>query len=79
MGQYSVYTRDIKRWNLTSWQLLSDNSEIQGTVSETTISYDYLLFAVGAEVQTFGIPGVKEHSCFMKELHDAERVNTVLI
>jgi len=53
-----------------------DNSEIQGTVSETTISYDYLLFAVGAEVQTFGIPGVKEHSCFMKELHDAERMQT---
>lgn len=52
----------------------SDNSEIQGAVSSTTIPYDYLVYAVGAEVQTFNIPGVKEHACFMKELHDAERM-----
>ncbi|KAH7926603.1 NDE2, mitochondrial external NADH dehydrogenase [Leucogyrophana mollusca] len=52
----------------------SDNSEIQGQVSSTTIPYDYLVYAVGAETQTFGIPGVKEHACFMKELHDAERM-----
>ncbi|KAL0958838.1 hypothetical protein HGRIS_014155 [Hohenbuehelia grisea] len=51
-----------------------DNSEIQGEVTTTTISYDYLVYAVGAEVQTFGIPGVREHACFMKELHDAERM-----
>jgi NADH:ubiquinone reductase (non-electrogenic) len=43
-------------------------------VSSTTIPYDYLVYAVGAETQTFGIPGVKEHACFMKELHDAERM-----
>jgi NADH dehydrogenase FAD-containing subunit len=51
-----------------------DLSEIKGTVSSTTIPYDYLVFAVGAEVQTFGIPGVQEKACFMKELADAERV-----
>jgi hypothetical protein len=53
---------------------LLDNSAIHGQVSSTTIPYDYLVFAVGAETQTFGIPGVKEHACFMKELSDAERV-----
>ncbi|KAF8880564.1 hypothetical protein BD779DRAFT_1548969 [Infundibulicybe gibba] len=52
----------------------TDNSEIQGTVSSTTIPFDYLVYAVGAEVQTFGIPGVKENACFMKELADAERM-----
>ncbi|KAF7968064.1 hypothetical protein HWV62_32093, partial [Athelia sp. TMB] len=52
----------------------SDNSEIHGEVSSTTIKYDYLVYAVGAEVQTFGIKGVQEYSCFMKELHDAERM-----
>ncbi|KAJ6551433.1 pyridine nucleotide-disulfide oxidoreductase-domain-containing protein [Mycena capillaripes] len=51
-----------------------DNSDIQGSVSSTSISYDYLVYAVGAEVQTFGIPGVQEHACFMKELHDAEKM-----
>ena len=52
----------------------ADTSEIQGLVSTTTVNYDYLVFAVGAEVQTFNIPGVKEHGCFMKELEDAEHV-----
>ncbi|KAJ6598480.1 pyridine nucleotide-disulfide oxidoreductase-domain-containing protein [Mycena vulgaris] len=51
-----------------------DNSDIQGSVSSTTIPYDYLVYAVGAEVQTFGIPGVQENACFMKELHDAEKM-----
>ncbi|TFK47303.1 NDE2, mitochondrial external NADH dehydrogenase [Heliocybe sulcata] len=51
----------------------SDNSEVQGQVWSTTIPYDYLVYAVGAETQTFNIPGVAEHACFMKELHDAER------
>ncbi|THH01026.1 hypothetical protein EW026_g1606 [Hermanssonia centrifuga] len=52
----------------------ADNSEVQGLVSTTTMKYDYLVYAVGAETQTFNIPGVREHSCFMKELDDAEKV-----
>ncbi|KIK01192.1 hypothetical protein K443DRAFT_678656 [Laccaria amethystina LaAM-08-1] len=52
----------------------ADNSEIKGQVSTTTIPYDYLVYAVGAEVQTFNIPGVKENACFMKELADAENM-----
>ncbi|KAJ4474405.1 pyridine nucleotide-disulfide oxidoreductase-domain-containing protein [Lentinula aciculospora] len=51
-----------------------DDTEIKGEVSHTTIPYDYLVHAVGAEVQTFGIPGVQEKACFMKELGDAEIV-----
>lgn len=52
----------------------SDESGVTGLVSSTTLPYDYLVYAVGAETQTFGIPGVKEHACFMKELHDAEKM-----
>jgi NADH:ubiquinone reductase (non-electrogenic) len=52
----------------------SDTSDIKGLTSSTTIGYDYLVFAVGAETQTFGIPGVKEHAVFMKELQDAEKM-----
>ncbi|EPQ51528.1 FAD/NAD P-binding domain-containing protein [Gloeophyllum trabeum ATCC 11539] len=54
----------------------SDTSDIQGQVWSTTIPYDYLVYAVGAETQTFNIPGVAEHACFMKELHDAEKFQT---
>ena len=57
---------------------LVDTSEIKGDIYSTTIPFDYLVYAVGAEVQTFNIPGVKEHACFMKELTDAERVRFFL-
>ena len=30
----------------------------KGAMSSTTIPYDYLVYAVGAEIQTFNIPGV---------------------
>lgn len=52
----------------------SDTSGVQGSLWSTTVPYDYLVMAVGAKTQTFNIPGVKEHACFMKELHDAEKV-----
>ncbi|SSD60009.1 probable Rotenone-insensitive NADH-ubiquinone oxidoreductase, mitochondrial [Saccharomycodes ludwigii] len=32
------------------------------------LKYDYLVSAVGAEPNTFGIPGVKEHGLFLKEI-----------
>ena len=51
-----------------------DTSAIKGEIVSTTMPYDYLVYGVGAETQTFGIPGVKENACFMKELHDADRV-----
>ncbi|CAE6458767.1 unnamed protein product [Rhizoctonia solani] len=57
----------------------ADNSPVKGGVSSTTIPYDYLVYAVGAETQTFGIPGVREHACFMKELHDAEKLRTTIM
>ncbi|EKM53103.1 uncharacterized protein PHACADRAFT_210820 [Phanerochaete carnosa HHB-10118-sp] len=51
-----------------------NTSEVQGLVSSTTMKYDYLVYAVGAETQTFNIPGVRENACFMKELDDAEKM-----
>jgi len=51
----------------------ADETEVQGEISSTTIPFDYLIYAVGAETQTFGIPGVKEHACFMKEIQDADK------
>ncbi|KAG6224830.1 hypothetical protein E4U34_008356 [Claviceps purpurea] len=51
-----------------------DNSEIKGAISETEIPYDMLVVGVGAENATFGIPGVRENSCFLKEIDDAQRI-----
>ncbi|CCF55725.1 hypothetical protein KAFR_0A02890 [Kazachstania africana CBS 2517] len=35
------------------------------------IKYDYLISAVGAEPNTFNIPGVNEHGLFLKEIPDS--------
>jgi NADH:ubiquinone reductase (non-electrogenic) len=55
-----------------------DVSPIKGRQDVGEIKYDYLVYAVGAETQTFNIKGVKEHSCFMKELKDAQKVGADL-
>ncbi|PWN52125.1 FAD/NAD(P)-binding domain-containing protein [Violaceomyces palustris] len=56
-----------------------DNSDIQGRVGSVTINYDYLVYSVGTENQTFGIEGVKKYGCFLKELGDAEKIRTKLM
>jgi NADH dehydrogenase FAD-containing subunit len=39
-----------------------------------TLHYDKLIIAVGAYSQTFGIPGVKEHAHFLKDVKDARKI-----
>src|SRR5271155_3726910 len=51
-----------------------DDSEIKGDTMETDVPFDMLVVGVGAENATFGIPGVREHSCFLKEVGDAQRI-----
>lgn len=51
-----------------------DNSEIKGDTMETQIPFDMLVVGVGAENATFGIPGVREHACFLKEVGDAQKI-----
>ncbi|KAL2156254.1 hypothetical protein VTH82DRAFT_999 [Thermothelomyces myriococcoides] len=53
---------------------LVDTSEIRGDTTETEVPYDMLVVGVGAENATFGIPGVREHSCFLKEIGDAQKI-----
>ncbi|CAH0018202.1 unnamed protein product [Clonostachys rhizophaga] len=53
---------------------VADNSEVKGSIAENEIHYDMLVVGVGAENSTFGIPGVRENSCFLKEIDDAQRI-----
>ncbi|MCJ1338875.1 NADH:ubiquinone oxidoreductase [Bachmanniomyces sp. S44760] len=53
---------------------INDDSEIKGDTSSTEVPFDMLVVGVGAENATFGIPGVKEHSCFLKEVGDAQQI-----
>ena len=54
--------------------LVNDESEIKGDTSSTEVPFDMLVVGVGAENATFGIPGVREHSCFLKEVGDAQQI-----
>ncbi|ORZ22903.1 pyridine nucleotide-disulfide oxidoreductase-domain-containing protein [Lobosporangium transversale] len=58
---------------------ITDVSDIKGAVSNTTIPYDYLVVAIGADNQTFGMAGVREHACFLKEIWDAQKIRTRLM
>ncbi|MCC7439659.1 MAG: FAD-dependent oxidoreductase [Armatimonadetes bacterium] len=42
--------------------------------AEFPIAYDQMVIAVGAWNNTYGIPGVKEHAMFLKELTDARNI-----
>ena len=53
-----------------------DNSEIKGDPAQATLEYDYLIIGTGATNQTFGIKGVDEHACFLKEVWDAQKIRT---
>ncbi|KAL0739095.1 hypothetical protein Bca4012_015305 [Brassica carinata] len=46
---------------------------------EFSLEYDYLIVAVGAQVNTFGTPGVLENCHFLKEVEDAQRIRRGVI
>ncbi|KAM9972776.1 hypothetical protein ACTFIR_012145 [Dictyostelium discoideum] len=56
-----------------------DNSAVKGEVSEFELEYDHLIVGVGADNQTFGIPGVKENACFLKEINDTRNIRDKII
>ncbi|KAJ1552141.1 NADH:ubiquinone oxidoreductase, partial [Nowakowskiella sp. JEL0078] len=58
---------------------IADESEIKGEVNLQKIPYDFLIIASGAENATFGIPGVRENACFLKETWDARKIRTKLM
>ncbi|KAI0180914.1 FAD/NAD(P)-binding domain-containing protein [Hypoxylon sp. FL1284] len=58
---------------------ITDNSDVKGKVHKTEVPYDMLVVGVGAENATFGIPGVRDHSCFLKEIKDAQAIRTKIM
>jgi NADH:ubiquinone reductase (non-electrogenic) len=53
---------------------ITDDSDVKGSISQTEVPYDMLVVGVGAENATFGIPGVREHTLFLKEIGDAQAI-----
>ena len=40
------------------------------------IPYDVIIFALGEQSATFGVPGVRENAFFLKEINDARKLRT---
>mgnify|MGYP001172642561 FL=1 len=60
----------------------TDSGSSKSTLSEeivTSLNYDYLVVGVGAQPSTFGIPGVAEHSTFLKEVSDSTKIRRSLM
>ncbi|XP_028788704.1 external alternative NAD(P)H-ubiquinone oxidoreductase B2, mitochondrial [Neltuma alba] len=54
------------------------NNNLNGK-EEFVVDYDYLIIAVGANVNTFNTPGVEEHCHFLKEVEDAQKIRRTVI
>ncbi|VFQ58925.1 unnamed protein product [Cuscuta campestris] len=54
------------------------NNNLNGK-EEFAVDYDYLVIGIGARVNTFNIPGVEEHTLFLKEVEDAQRIRRAVI
>ncbi|GMJ03369.1 NAD(P)H dehydrogenase B1 [Hibiscus trionum] len=46
---------------------------------EFSLDYDYLVIAVGAQINTFNTPGVLENCHFLKEVEDAQKIRRSVI
>lgn len=45
-----------------------------GRDSRFEVPFDKVVISVGAYSQTFGVPGVKEHAFFLKDVADARKI-----
>ncbi|XAR68045.1 NADH:ubiquinone reductase (non-electrogenic), partial [Bertholletia excelsa] len=79
---------EIKYWEAECFKIDPANKKVfcrstldknlEGS-NEFFIEYDYLVIAVGAQVNTFNTPGVLEHCFFLKEIEDAQKIRRNVI
>ena len=48
-------------------------------IHDFTVEYDRLIITIGAQTNTFGIPGVDEHCYYLKQISDARRIRTSIV
>jgi len=49
------------------------------SINSFDMEFDRLILSVGAQTNTFGIPGVREHCCFLKQVEDAQRIRNAIV
>lgn len=79
---------DVSYWEAECVKIDEQNKKVyckskQGMDSngkkEFAVDYDYLIIAIGAQSNTFNIPGVEENCHFLKEVEDAQEIRRTVI
>ncbi|CAJ0757336.1 17692_t:CDS:10, partial [Entrophospora sp. SA101] len=60
-------------------QIIYCTSNLERKTDKFKLEYDTLIIAVGANSNTFGIPGVGEYALFLKDVSDARRIRQRVI
>lgn len=68
---------DPKTRKVTCESIVCDGNSCD--IADFEVEYDRLIVSVGAQTNTFGIPGVREHCCFLRQVEDARRVRTAIV
>lgn len=68
---------DPKTKTLTCQSVVCDGNSCE--INEFSVPFDRLVVAIGAQTNTFGIPGVREHCNFLKQVEDARRIRTAIV
>lgn len=68
---------DPKTKTITCESVVCDGNSCD--IEDFTVEYDRLVVTVGAQTNTFGIPGVREYCCFLKQVEDARRIRTAIV
>ncbi|KAG2228905.1 hypothetical protein INT48_004677 [Thamnidium elegans] len=82
-----TYSKDINFYQATCDKIDLENqvihcvSNIDNASGRKSFSLDYdkLVIGVGSYSNTFGIPGVEEHACFLKDVNDARKIRKRLV
>jgi NADH dehydrogenase FAD-containing subunit len=68
---------DPQRSTVTCQSVTCDGNSCE--IDDFEVTYDRLIFTIGAQSNTFGIPGVREHCCFLRQIEDARRIRTAIV
>ena len=65
----------IPNSNFINGEVTSINTQNKSIIiNNRLITYDYLVFALGSQVNTFNIPGVSSYCYFYKTIYDIEKI-----
>lgn len=68
---------DPKTKSVTCESVVCDGNSCD--IDDFSVEYDKLIITIGAQTNTFGIPGVREHCNFLKQVEDASRIRKSLV